>query len=245
MTKLIRWPENSQAFADFSSPQAATASKHKVDSFTTGPQKTRKHNVTYTNPLSNPFKTLPKDGPQRGKDDRSIRSNSASYNSNGPPQNSFASNNFSSGGFRGGRGGYNNNRGASNMGGGYNRNFSGGFQGPPRGGGFQGSPMTNMQQNYGGFNQNGMMGGSMRGNPGGMRGGRGGLGGPNNMMPMGNMGGAMGMGPMSMANMNPMMANMGGFQGGNTHFNPAFFPQNTAGGDGSWNPHGAKRTRQE
>ena len=92
------------------------------------------------------------------------------------------------------------------------------------------------------------MGNPMRGGPGGMRGGRGGMGGPNNMMPMGNMTGGMGMGPMGMAgNMNPMMANMGGFQGGTTHFNPAFFPQNTAGpgGDGSWNPHGAKRTRQE
>ena len=239
-----------QAFADFSSPHAATASKHKIDLFTTGPQNTRKHNVTYTNPLSNPFKTLPKDGPQRGKDDRGVRSSSAGYSSGGPPPNNFGSNNFGGGGYRGGRGGY-NNRGASNMGGGYNRNFSGGFQGPPRGGGFQGSPMSTMQQNYGGFNQNGMMGGPTRGNPGGMRGGRGGMGGPNNnlmamgnMGSMGNIGGPMGMGQMGMGNMNPMM-NMGGFQGGNTHFNPAFFPQNTAGADGSWNPHGAKRTRQD
>lgn len=34
--------------------------------------------------------------------------------------------------------------------------------------------------------------------------------------------------------------------GNQTHFNPAFFPQGQqAGGDASWNPHGAKRTRQE
>lgn len=34
--------------------------------------------------------------------------------------------------------------------------------------------------------------------------------------------------------------------GNQAHFNPAFFPQGQqAGGDGSWNPHGAKRTRQE
>ncbi len=34
--------------------------------------------------------------------------------------------------------------------------------------------------------------------------------------------------------------------GNQAHFNPAFFPQgHQAGGDASWNPHGAKRTRQE
>jgi hypothetical protein len=37
----------------------------------------------------------------------------------------------------------------------------------------------------------------------------------------------------------------GGFQGMQPHFNPAFFPQNQAGG-GDWqNPHGAKRPRPE
>lgn len=62
--------------------------------------------------------------------------------------------------------------------------------------------------------------------------------------------------------MSPMMAGMGmqapgGFQAGNSQFNPAFFTQGQtgvggagggaggAGGDLSWNPHGAKRTRQE
>lgn len=34
--------------------------------------------------------------------------------------------------------------------------------------------------------------------------------------------------------------------GNQAHFNPAFFPQGQqVGGDSSWNPHGAKRTRQE
>lgn len=42
-----------------------------------------------------------------------------------------------------------------------------------------------------------------------------------------------------------------GFPGAQPHYNPAFFPpsqigqQNVAGGDSAWNPHGAKRTRQE
>lgn len=42
-----------------------------------------------------------------------------------------------------------------------------------------------------------------------------------------------------------------GFQGTQAHYNPAFFPQsqqgqqNVGAGDSTWNPHGAKRTRQE
>ena len=42
-----------------------------------------------------------------------------------------------------------------------------------------------------------------------------------------------------------------GFPGTQPHYNPAFFPQsqqgqqNVGGGDSTWNPHGAKRTRQE
>lgn len=38
------------------------------------------------------------------------------------------------------------------------------------------------------------------------------------------------------------------FQGNQAHYNPAFFPQQQPGmsaADASWNPHGAKRTRQE
>lgn len=46
-------------------------------------------------------------------------------------------------------------------------------------------------------------------------------------------------------------AGQAGFQGTQAHYNPAFFPQSQQGqpnvgtGDSSWNPHGAKRTRQE
>lgn len=44
-------------------------------------------------------------------------------------------------------------------------------------------------------------------------------------------------------------AGQGGFQGAQPHYNPAFFPQQPQGQSGvggdSWNPHGAKRTRQE
>jgi hypothetical protein len=37
---------------------------------------------------------------------------------------------------------------------------------------------------------------------------------------------------------------MPGFQGPNPAFNQNFFGANQ-GGDGTWNPHGAKRSRQE
>lgn len=46
-------------------------------------------------------------------------------------------------------------------------------------------------------------------------------------------------------------AGQAGFQGTQPHYNPAFFPQSQQGqqnlgaGDSTWNPHGAKRTRQE
>jgi len=102
--------------------------------------------------------------------------------------------------------------------------------------------------------------GGMRGNPMSMRGGRGAMN-PNGMMgiPMGgmNMGGMQGpmgnVGGMGMT-MPQMGAGMGmqgspGFQGVQQHYNSAFFPQQAGQsaimGDSSWNPHGAKRTRQE
>lgn len=99
-----------------------------------------------------------------------------------------------------------------------------------------------------------------RGVMGAMRGGRGGnmgggmpvMGGIGSMGGMGGMGG-MGMGMGMAAGMNPMMGGMGmqgqgGFHTGNAQYNAAFFNQAQAGGSGadlSWNPHGAKRTRQE
>ncbi|KAJ5114765.1 hypothetical protein NUU61_000524 [Penicillium alfredii] len=195
-----------QAFVEFTTPQAATSTKHQIEANgATG----RKYMVNYTNPHTNPFRTLPKDTPMRKDGNRGFNTG-ANQNMN------FGMNNNMGGGFRG-RGGYNNNRG---MGGNFNNrgNFNNpmGFQGggaaAPAGGmmgGFQGAPMGGMQ-NYGFNNRGNMMGGGMRGGPGGMRGGRG-----------------------------------QGFQGPNPAFNQGFFNPNQGGGDASWNPHGAKRSRQE
>lgn len=36
-----------------------------------------------------------------------------------------------------------------------------------------------------------------------------------------------------------------GFQAPNPSFNQGFFSPNQGVGDGAWNPHGAKRSRQE
>ncbi|KAI9703292.1 MAG: hypothetical protein M1836_007858 [Candelina mexicana] len=233
-----------QAFIELISPQAATAVKQKIESFGAGQQYAKKHTVTYTAASTNPFRTLPKDAPARGKDgprERDNRSTTGSFNSPGsmggganPAPTNFGMNNMGGGGFRGGRGGY-NNRGAPmhNMNGGYgNRSFSGpmptphgGFQGAPMGG-FQGGPMGGMQQ-FGNFHNRGGMMGGMRGGPAGMRGGRGGMGmtGMMSGLPMGGMGMGMGMGGMS-GPMGGMAGNMGmgqmagGMQGTTGFYNP-------------------------
>ncbi|KAF4984427.1 hypothetical protein FZEAL_390 [Fusarium zealandicum] len=227
-----------QAYIEFYSPQATTATKHCIDQILAENQTSmKKVTLTYWNPSINPFKTLPKDAPARGKDQN--RAPTGSYNDRG---NSMGGN--FGGGFRGGRGGY--NRGGMNQGnynrqyinnnnnmGGFNPNMGGGFNGPMGGGGGGG--------NFGFNNRGGMMGGGMRGGPGGMRGGRGGMMGMNPMggMPMG-MPGNMGMGMMG-------PNGMPGFQGMPPNFNPGFgFNQNQGGGGGDWgNPHGAKRPRPE
>ena len=187
----------------FKSPQAATAAKHKIESFGEGQQYTKKFAVSYTNPYTNPFRTLPKDGPMRNANNN--RSGTGGYGNSGSAGNlptHQAGFNNSGGGYRGNRGGGYNNRGGG--GSNYNR---GGFQQPAAGGyqggsmgGFQNTPMAGMQQ-YGGFqNRGGMMGG-MRGSPMGMRGGRGGMGSNGMMgMPMGNMG---------MPNMGAQLGGMG------------------------------------
>ncbi|MCJ1370144.1 hypothetical protein MMC20_001356 [Loxospora ochrophaea] len=250
-----------QAYVLFKSPQAATAAKHKVESFGEGQQYTKKFTVSYTNPYTNPFRTLPKDGPMRNNNQNN-RSLSGGYSNQGSMGGaSHQQNSYNSGaGYRGNRGGYNNRGGMSNVGG-YNR---GGFQ-QPMGGGFQGNPMGGFpgaqmggMQPYGGFqNRGGMMGGNMRGGSMGMRGGRGGMS-PNGMMgmPMGGMG--MGAMPGQMGGMNMGMPQMGAgigmpgqasFQNPQAHYNPAFFAQQQGAqggvGESTWNPHGAKRTRQE
>jgi hypothetical protein len=177
----------SQVYLEFYSPQAATATKHHIDGLASAQPTTRKHTTIYTSATNNPFKTLPKDAPTRGRDERPVRG--GGYNSG--PRGEYNS------GFRGGRG-----RGFDR--GGYgqynnNRNFS-----PPMSGGYNNQNNVSFQNNMGmnggfggGFSNRGnMMGGGMRGGMGGMRGGRGAM----NMMPMGAMG-------MNM--MNPMMAGMG------------------------------------
>ena len=162
--------------------------------------------------------------------------------------------NQTNGGYRGGRGG-GFHRGAMNSNTtSYNSNYRN-FSNPSSG---YNSGTTVYQNNsnspmtYGGFNNRGGGGMSNRGGMGGMR-GRGGL--SMGGMPMGmNMGMGMGMGTnMGIGGgMNPMMNGMGmqgagGFQGvGGGQFNTGFYNHGQAGGgDGSWNPHGAKRTRQE
>ena len=239
-----------QAYLEFSSQQAATAAKHQIESSgTEGAQPGgKKHNVVYSSPVTNPFRTLPKDAPARGKDNAVSRGGaSGGFNDRG------GGNFRGRGNFSGPRGGFNRNFAGGNMGGGggggggfHNNNNMGG-QG---GGGFGNNMGAGGNFGFGGmppgggnFFRGGMMGsnmgGGMRG--GGMRGGRGGGGmgpgmnpgvgpGMNNGMNNGMMGGMGGMGM-------PMM----NFQ--QPHFNPAFFGGNQ---QTDWqNPHGAKRPRGE
>ncbi|KAJ5769113.1 RRM domain protein [Penicillium odoratum] len=240
-----------QAFVEFTTSQAATATKHKLESLAASG---RKYMVNYTNPHANPFRTLPKDAPMR-KDNPRGGGVTPGFSSGNQNMNFNSGGNMGMGGGYRGRGGYNNNRG---MGGNMNfnnrgnfNNMGNGFQGgagPGMMGGFQGNAMGGMQ-NYGFNNRGGMVGG-MRGGPGGMRGRGGG-----NMMGMPGMNpmaGGMGMNPMA-GGMNPMMGGMGGnmgmqgqgFQAPNPAFNQGFFNNQGGGGDASWNPHGAKRSRQE
>ncbi|CAF9903889.1 MAG: hypothetical protein ALECFALPRED_003029 [Alectoria fallacina] len=215
-----------QAYVLFRTPQAATAAKHKIESFGEGQQYTKKFTVSYTNPYTNPFRTLPKDGPARNNAPaNNHRSAPSSYGSAGAGGTSGTSQSFNngSGGYRGNRGGgYNNRGGGMNNIPGYNR---GGFQQPVTGsfqgsgmGGFQGSPIGGMQS-YGGFQNRGGMMGSMRGGPMGMRGGRGGMNAGGMMgMPLTGMGmGAMGAMGMSMSQMNAGVG-MQGMRG--SHFYP-------------------------
>lgn len=200
---------------ELASNQAATATKRHIESFLnsdengSGPQQ-RRTTVSYHAPGNNPFKTLPKDAPQRARDNagRGAPAGPGNFNSAGPANN-FQAGGGGGGGFQGGfrgRGGYNNRgglRGGFNQGYGsnmnaFNNNSMGGFNNPMGGGGFGGA----------GFNRGG---GMNRGAPGmgAMRGGRGGMmGGPGmNGMGMGGMPN-MGMGGMPNMGMN-MMGGMG------------------------------------
>ncbi|KAL9030343.1 MAG: hypothetical protein Q9196_001518 [Gyalolechia fulgens] len=195
-----------QAYVLFKSPQAATATKEKIESFGDGQQYSKRFTVTYANPFINPFRTLPKDGPARNNNSNMNRSGSGFGASTSLPgqQTGYSS-------YRGGRGGGYNNRGNMNGMSNYNR---GGFQ-QPISGGFQGAPMGGFQgmggmQSYGGFQNRGGMLGNMRGSSTGTRGGRGGMGANGMMgMPMGGMmGGMAGMG-MGMPQMGAGMGMQG------------------------------------
>lgn len=243
-----------QVYVLLRTPQAATALKHQIDQLFKDQAHTKKPSAIFNPPQHNPFKTLPKDVPQRDKG-RNDRATSGTYNNqSGGTFNKFNNN----------RGNFNNHRGG-NMGFQNNRNFSGSAGGNMGGnnmGGYGaqapmnnfGNPMGGMNNFGGGFNRGGMMGNNMRG---GMNNrGRGGNMGMNNMggNPMGGMnmpmgGNMMGMGGnmMGMGGNMGMMGGMGaGFGGNPQQFNPAFFQGNQGGNDGSWqNPHGAKRPRPE
>ncbi len=212
-----------QAYVEFSSAQAATAVKRKLEALSEDQQAAKKHPVAFTSASSNPYRTLPKDAPVRGKDGpRTDHRASPGHNSPGWVGNSPSQGTPGAGmnNFRGGRGGFNNRGGrGNNMGGFQNRNFPAPMgAGPPMGfqpapmSGFPGGMMGGMAPFVGFPNRGNMMGG-MRGGPG-ARGGRGGMA-PNGMMggmpnmggpapgmmggmagPMGPMGPNMNMGPM-------------------------------------------------
>jgi hypothetical protein len=185
-SQLTRHSPHSQIFIEFSTVAASSSAKHLIDKMPAdgGHLGQKKISTQYWNPNINPFRTLPKDAPARGKD-QTRGGVSGSYNERGNYSNA-------GGGFSRGRGGFNGGRGNMNQNN-YNRNFSGGNNmgynnNMMGGGGFNGH---NGQGNFG-FNNRGMMGG-MRGGPN-MR-GRGGM----MMNPMG-----MGMG-MPMGMMGPGM----------------------------------------
>lgn len=212
-----------QVYVEFHSRNTAATSKRHVEQLGPGtPQGAKKIHVAFWNPNVNPFKTLPKDAPARGKDQNrggfTDRGNFGGFRGRGGMNNRghMGQNNFNRN--------FNNNNNTNNMG--FNNNM----------GGFNNN--NNMGNNYG-FNRGGMMGGGMRGNN--MRG----RGGPN-MMGMNPMGMPMGMpGNMPMG----MMGGMQGFQGmpnfnaGNFGFNQNQGANNNGGDWG--NPHGAKRPRPE
>lgn len=257
-----------QAYVELASAQAATATRRHMeaqfgsDNSGSGHSQQRRATVSYHAQGNNPFKTLPKDAPQRARDNagRGAPGGPGNFGNNIGQTNSFPQGGGGGGGFQGGfrggrgggynrggmRGGFNANYGNSNMGA-FNNNM-GAFNNP-MGGGFNGP----------GFNRGGGMG---RGGPamgGPMRGGRGGMmGNPAGMngmamggMPNMGMGGAM---PnMGMNMMGPMGFNgmPGQFQGFFAGGNQGGYGGNQAGGGGGgggadWgNPHGTKRPRGE
>ena len=158
----------------------------------------KRHSVIYSSPVVNPFRTLPKDTPNRAVKEIRDRAPNGPNHFDNRGQSNFVPNNNFGGGFRGGRGGFNGPRGGMNPN--FNRNFQGnnmafnnnnaGFNNPMAGNGYGGGGFG------GGYQRGGMMGNNMRGGPN-MR-GRGGM--NNNMMG--------GMPGMPMRGMNPMAGGM-------------------------------------
>ncbi|KAK4985966.1 hypothetical protein LTR66_003182 [Elasticomyces elasticus] len=212
-----------EAFIELSSPQAATALKHQIESFGVGQQYAKKHAAIYTRPEFNPYKTHPKDAPPRAKDStwKDTRNNAVGYNANNSMAMASAGNTNANGNFRGGgRGGFNNRGGVNsnnnNMAFNQNqmRNFPGQQMGMQQGYGGGAFPTGPMGFNRGGGMMGGMMNGvnPMMGGMGGMRGGmpnrgRGGMMGNMMMTPNGMMGA--GMGGMGMGGGMGGMAGMG------------------------------------
>lgn len=254
--RCVRTDYFSVAFVEFTSPQAASAVKSKIESGTGQPSYMgKRHTVNYTNPSTNPFRTLPKDAPQRdrsrdgfqsgrGMSDRSVHS---------PPVGMTPSAGIGMGsgmsignGFRSNRGGF-AGPGRGNISGGFigsRGGFAATIGGPqsspqpafqtPMTGAF-GGPNMPMQQ-FGGGNFQGGGFPSHRGGIGSMRGspamrGRGNMG-PNSMMggAMGGMGGNMGAGMGMGGSMGGMGGNMGQMTAGAGNMDGGFNPMGGMGG---------------
>lgn len=223
------------AFVEFTSPQAAAAVKAKIEAGGNQPAYMgKRHTVSYTNPAVNPFRTLPKDAPQRDRPRDGFQSGRGGGGSGGggggggdrsghsvppnmPPMGMTGGMNPGVGGgggggggnFRGNRGGFGGARG--NMGGGGFMGNRGGFGGPV--GAPQGSPQQGFQTPMAGFGAQGMPmqqfgGGNFQGGNFPPRGGM------NQMRGTGGMRGR-GMGPNGMMSggMPGMAGNMGGGMG--------------------------------
>lgn len=215
----INGKSRGEAYLEFTSPAAATATKREVERANAestakepgaGPRD--KFQAWYT-PMGNPY---------RGKDgavgDKKFGGQAGKFNNQGGAYNNNHQNRGNFGGGRGNfqrGGGYNNNmigRGGAGAGAGgqwgMNGAAAGGYQNPMMGGFNNMAGYGNMTGNMGYNNMMGGRGGMMNNMMGG---GRGGFNGMNAMGGMGNMG-AMGMG--NMMNMGGMNMNGGGGRGG-------------------------------
>lgn len=236
-----------EAFVELQTPEGATAMKRHIESLSATQQPNRKLGIIYLPISPNPFKTHPKDAPNRSKEsfkERPQNNHNAGYNN----QNNY----------RGGRGGF-NHRGAYQGRGGYNNNNQMGMMGGF--GGMNNMNMNGMSMGMGGpmggfggqmgFNRGG--GGMMSMNRGGFQGGRGGRGGM-----MGGMMPNMAMGGMSAMGMDMGMGMGFGGESGqprkvikHVDVDVGGYPQGQynnqqyGGNSPPSNPHGAKRPRPE